>query len=118
MALRRSRLASPAIRPCRPGSKPKARRRELCRWLWHPLAIAALNQSPDEASAAPFVRVLAEMFGPRVSDSAIGVPAVPLDELYAEPAARFVESRGGVVLRKRSACLTVNDTGHDRIARG
>ena len=43
--------------------------REICRWLWHPLAIAALNQSPADAAARPFVRVLAEMFGPRVTDS-------------------------------------------------
>ena len=36
----------------------------LCDWLWNPLAIAALNQSPDVAGAAPFVRVLGELFGP------------------------------------------------------
>ena len=91
---------------------------ELCRWLWHPLALAALNQSPDHASAGPFVRVLAEMFGPRVTDSAIGVPSVPLDELYAEPAARFIESRGGVVLRKRPARITVDETGRATVEAG
>ena len=37
---------------------------KLTDWLWEPLALAALNQSPDEALATPFVRVLAEMFGP------------------------------------------------------
>ena len=62
---------------------------ELCRWLWRPLAIAALNQSPDVAAAAPFVRVLAELFGPRVEDSSVGLATVPLDELYAEPAQTF-----------------------------
>ena len=91
---------------------------ELCRWLWHPLAIAALNQSPDHAAAAPFVRVLAEMFGPRATDSAIGVPSVPLDELYAEPAARFIESRGGVVLRKRPASLTMDEAGRTTMLAG
>ena len=29
--------------------------RRLREWLWEPLAVAALNQSPDEAAAAPFV---------------------------------------------------------------
>ena len=39
-----------------------ARMREM---LWHPLALAALNQPPDVAAAPPFARVLAEMFGSR-----------------------------------------------------
>ncbi len=74
------------------GQSPRLRE-----WLWHPLAIAALNQSPAIAAARPFARVVAELFGPRPTDAAIGVATVPLDELFAEPARRFVESRGGVV---------------------
>jgi squalene-associated FAD-dependent desaturase len=83
----------------------------LSEWLWRPLAIAALNQSPDEAAAGPFVRVLGELFGPRVEDSAIGISSVPLDELFAEPAARVIETRGGVVLRKSPARIHVDQTG-------
>jgi squalene-associated FAD-dependent desaturase len=75
----------------------------LCAWLWHPLAIAALNQSPDVAGAAPFVRVLVELFGPHADDSAIGVPTVPLDELFAVPAARFLQERGGEVITRAPA---------------
>jgi zeta-carotene desaturase len=47
------------------------------------------------------------MFGGSAHDSAIGVPRVPLDELYALPAARFVEQHGGEVrtnARARIAC--------------
>jgi squalene-associated FAD-dependent desaturase len=76
------------------------------RWLWHPLAVAALNQDPDVAAARPFVRVLAELFGPRVEDSAVGLPTVPLDDLYAAPARRFIEARGGVVATRAPARLT------------
>jgi zeta-carotene desaturase len=83
----------------------------LSEWLWRPLAIAALNQSPDEAAAGPFVRVLGELFGPRVEDSAIGMSSVPLDELFAEPAAGVIESRGGVVLRKSPARIHVDQRG-------
>lgn len=83
----------------------------LCEWLWHPLAIAALNQSPDTAAAAPFVRVLGELFGPRVEDSAIGLPSVPLDRLYAEPARVFIEARGGVVLLGASARIVTSAAG-------
>jgi predicted NAD/FAD-binding protein len=71
-----------------------ARLREM---LWDPLALAALNQSPSHAAAPPFVRVLAEMFGPDPKAAAIGVPNKPLDAMYAEPARAFLERRGGVV---------------------
>ena len=70
---------------------------KLTAWLWEPLALAALNQAPDEALATPFVRVLAEMFGPDRAASAIALPIRPLHAMYAEPARAFVERRGGSV---------------------
>ncbi len=70
---------------------------KLTAWLWEPLAVAALNQSPDEARAEPFVRVLAEMFGPDASASALLLPSRPLHLMYAEPARAFIERRGGDV---------------------
>src|SRR5258708_1484027 len=69
----------------------------LREWLWEPLAVAALNQSTSEAAAAPFVRVLAEMFGPSRSDASLVLPLKPLHEMYALPARRYVEARGGAV---------------------
>jgi squalene-associated FAD-dependent desaturase len=70
---------------------------KLRSWLWEPLAVAALNQPPEVASAAPFVRVLAEMFGRDPSDAALVLPAKPLHEMYAEPARAYIEARGGQV---------------------
>ena len=91
----------------------------LTTWLWEPLAIAALNQSPAEASARPFVRVLGELFGPRVEDAAIGMSSVPLDDLFAEPARKTIESAGGAVLRKAPARIHVNPHGRiERVAAG
>jgi hypothetical protein len=69
----------------------------LTEWLWEPLAVAALNQSPDEAAAEPFIRVLAEMFGPDADASALVLPNRPLHLMYAEPARAFVADRGGIV---------------------
>ena len=69
----------------------------LCELLWEPLAVAALNQQLDVAAAAPFVRVLAQMFGGSRRDAAIGLPRVPLDDLYAKPAAAWLADRGGEV---------------------
>jgi hypothetical protein len=65
--------------------------------LWEPLAVAALNQDPRAASAAPFVRVLAEMFGPDEGAAAIVLPTRPLHQMYAEPARAYIEARGGEV---------------------
>ena len=70
----------------------------LCRMLWEPLALATLNQSIDEAAAKPFFVVISRMFGPEPEASAVLLPAVPLDELYALPAVRFLQSASATVL--------------------
>lgn len=85
--------------------------RKLCAWLWNPLAIAALNQVPERAAAAPFVRVLGELFAPDPLAAAIGLPTVPLDDLYAGPSAEFVRARGGEVFDKSPATVVLDSTG-------
>jgi predicted NAD/FAD-dependent oxidoreductase len=77
--------------------------------LWEPLALAALNQSPREAGAPAFVRVLGRMFGPDRRDSAIAMPVTPLTDMYAEPARRFIEARGGVVHLSSAARVTIDE---------
>ena len=52
-----------------------ARLREM---LWDPLALAALNQPPQQAAAPMFARVLAEMFGGDPRAAAIALPTRPL----------------------------------------
>jgi squalene-associated FAD-dependent desaturase len=84
-------------------------RGRLRSWLWEPLAVAALNQSPDVADASPFVRVLAEMFGPDAADSALVVPNRPLHQMYAEPARRFIEAHGGEVRVNALARIIIED---------
>jgi squalene-associated FAD-dependent desaturase len=75
----------------------KGQTARLIELLWEPLAVAALNQPIDVASAAPFVVVLRRMFGRHRQDAALGLPLKPLDELYAIPAAAYVTGRGGCV---------------------
>jgi squalene-associated FAD-dependent desaturase len=87
-----------------------ARLREM---LWDPLALAALNQSPDTAAAPVFTRVLAEMFGPDPRAAAIALPTRPLDEMYAVPARTYIEARGGTV--RTGATATVHIEGHRSI---
>ena len=78
-------------------------------WLWHPLAVAALNQQPQHASADPFVRILAEMFARDRKAASVVLPARPLNEMYAEPARRYIRARGGEV--RTSALARVRVAG-------
>ena len=75
--------------------------------LWEPIALAALNQQPDQAAAAPFARVLTELCGNGPSDAAVGVPMRPLEQFYAEPARAFIETRGGLVQTKAPARVSL-----------
>jgi squalene-associated FAD-dependent desaturase len=79
-----------------------------CEMLWRPLALAALNQPTTVASAPPFARVLAEMFGSTAHNAAIVLPTSPLHLMYAEPARQFLESRGGTVRTGATARLIVD----------
>jgi hydroxysqualene dehydroxylase len=82
-----------------------ARIREM---LWNPLALAALNQPPERASAPAFARVLGEMFGSDPKASAIVLPTKPLHLMYAEPARRYIESHGGTVRMGSTATVRVD----------
>jgi hydroxysqualene dehydroxylase len=86
---------------------------KLCELLWEPLALAALNQSIDHAAARHFVVVLQKMFGPDPAAASLLLPAVPLNELYAEPARLWLVQRGSDV--RVNAPAHVRFTG-DRIS--
>ena len=79
----------------------------LQQWLWHPLAVAALNQQPQHASADPFVRILAEMFAPDAKAASVVLPIRPLHEMYAEPARRYISRHDGEVRTSALARLCV-----------
>ena len=78
----------------------------LIELLWEPLAVAALNQPIDGAAAAPFVSILALMFGRDSRDAALALPTKPLDEMYARPARGYIERKGGTVSMSSPATIT------------
>lgn len=80
--------------------------RRLRGWLWEPLAVAALNESPDEAAASMFAPVLRELFAGDRRASSLVLPRVPLGDLYAEPARAYIEARGALVRTGRPARLS------------
>jgi zeta-carotene desaturase len=81
----------------------------VCRLFWEPLALAALNQSIDDASAEMFVAVTSRMFGPEPDAAAILVPAVPLDDFYTIPAQRFLGRHAGATTTHAKAAIVIAD---------
>ena len=74
----------------------------------------ALVDAPDVCDPAPDVSVLGVvseelMFAGRRTDASLALPLRPLDEMYAEPAQRFVEARGGRIVLNALARLTIDN---------
>ncbi|MES2832973.1 MAG: hydroxysqualene dehydroxylase HpnE [Pseudomonadota bacterium] len=66
--------------------------------LWRPLCLAALNTSPENASAQVFLNVLRDSLGARRAAADMLIPRVDLSTLFPTPAATFVQRQGGRVL--------------------
>ena len=78
--------------------------------LWTPLCLAALNTPPARASAQIFLNVLRDTLAASRAASDLIIPAGDLSALFPDPAARFIEERGGVVHRGTPVRrLTVHD---------
>jgi squalene-associated FAD-dependent desaturase len=65
--------------------------------LWQPLCTAALNTPVVRASAQVFLNVLRDTVEGGRGASDLLLPRVDLTALFPEPAARWIESRGGSV---------------------
>jgi hydroxysqualene dehydroxylase len=66
--------------------------------LWEPLCVAALNTPLAAASAQVFLNVLRDSLGADRAASDLLLPRTDLSALLPEPAARYVQARGGRVL--------------------
>ncbi|MDB5809739.1 MAG: squalene-associated FAD-dependent desaturase [Betaproteobacteria bacterium] len=81
--------------------KQHAQSETLRRVLWRPLCVAALNTPPQSASAQVFLNVLRDSLDATQSASDLVLAKVDLSALLPEPAAAYVEHRGGTVLRSQ-----------------
>ena len=88
------------------GQSPQALER-----LWHPLAIAALNEEPDRASVEMFLPVLRGLFDSGADGARLGVPRVGLSDLYADPAAHYLRARGSEVRVRAQVRQVLFDRG-------
>lgn len=70
----------------------------LCRLMWVPLCLAALNTPPERASARVFINVLRDSLGARKrSASDMLIPKTDLSALFPEAAAQYLAAHGGAV---------------------
>lgn len=67
----------------------------LCRLMWHPLCIAALNTPPERASAQVFLNVLRDSLGAGRAASDMLLPRVDLSALLPQQAADYLHRHGG-----------------------
>lgn len=75
--------------------------------FFDPVALGALNDDPEVASALGFAQALSGMFFRDFESSRLGLSSVGLSELYTGAARIFIEAKGGrVVLSRKAAGLT------------
>lgn len=70
---------------------------EAKRSFWYPIAVAAMNESPERASALLFARSLKQTFLGKQSDASILIPTVGQTELYVDCAVEFLKKRKGKI---------------------
>jgi squalene-associated FAD-dependent desaturase len=85
----------------------------IIQYLWEPLCLAALNTPISHASAQVFLNVLRDSFAQSRHDSDLLLPRVALSELFAEPLANYVTSKGGAIHRETTvSAITRQDNGY------
>jgi squalene-associated FAD-dependent desaturase len=70
----------------------------LRKYLWEPLCVSALNTPAALASAQVFANVLRDGLTGARENSDLLLPCEDLGRLFPEPAAAFVQARGGEIL--------------------
>lgn len=69
----------------------------LFRRVWQPLCLATLNEPPASANALVFSTVLKKIFLNHRKSAQPLIPKVPLSQLFADPAQKMIEKKGGEV---------------------
>lgn len=81
----------------------------LRRYLWEPLCISALNTPAATASGQIFANVLRDSLAADRHASDLLIPRCDLSSLFAEPAATWISTHGGVV-KCQTAVGTISQT--------
>lgn len=66
-------------------------------WLWTPLCLAIMNETPARASAAPFVMMLRDGLLDRTAPAGLAYPRTDLSNLLVTPALKFLRVQGALI---------------------
>ncbi|QJQ05382.1 FAD-dependent oxidoreductase [Undibacterium piscinae] len=86
---------------------------KLCRLMWIPLCIAALNTPPETASAQVFLNVLRDSLGANRTASDMLIPRVDLSGLLPEAAASYISNWQATVREQGIVGLTCSSAQND-----
>ena len=87
----------------------KGATQRTCERFWRPILVSALNEEPERASAAPAFHVFLDGLMATRDSFEIGVPAVPLADLYSTA---FEQGLGsGVRIHLRSSVESIDPAG-------
>jgi squalene-associated FAD-dependent desaturase len=79
--------------------------------FWKPILISALNEDLDRVSVFYAGQVIRESFMKSANAGRMGIPTIPLSDLYAA-GAEYIQARGGeVFLRATVDAVTVEEAG-------
>jgi zeta-carotene desaturase len=81
---------------------------QAIRRFWHPVLVSALNEDPDRLSVHYAAKVFRESFLSSAQAGRMGIPAIPLSELYGRAIA-YLEARGGEVCLRTSVDAVERD---------
>ncbi len=85
---------------------------KLCRVLWRPLCISALNTPPAIASARIFLNVLRDSLNTTRDASDLLIPRVDLSALFPQPAAAWIMRSGsGALTAQRVTSIDQTENG-------
>jgi zeta-carotene desaturase len=87
-------------------------RRAIARF-WNPVLVSALNGELDQVSVHYAAMVFRQAFMNSAEGGRMGVPTIPLSELYGH-AAQFIEAHGGVVDLRRNVQAVGLDSASGR----
>jgi zeta-carotene desaturase len=85
--------------------------------FWKPVLVSALNEDLDRISVHYAAKVMQDLFLKSADAGRMGVPMVPLSELYSH-AIHYIESRGGRVLLRTGVDSVTLDQGRVALQAG
>ena len=87
----------------------KGATQRTCERFWRPILVSALNEEPERASAAPAFQVFLDGLMATRDSFEMGVPAVPLADLYSAALERKLGS--GIRIHLRSTVERIDPAG-------